>query len=443
MVKPRRAVAGLLCVGSEVLLVQRHVNAPAFPGYWACPGGKVEKDEAPPPVREKYCGLEAECLAALQRELQEELQIDLYTLPCSISRLGNVVTPASAPRRFDTDFFRIDLAEKPAITLDLHEHLGMRWDTPGTFWNEYLHGDLLCVAPLQRLLEQLTREPEARRVPDLSYRPGQDVGLDLVEPIHGLRILPLRSNTLPPATHTNAFILGNEPDHRVLVDPSPGTPDAYAQLTGFLNSWGRPGSIFLTHHHPDHHERSTQLAREYAIPMRMSPQTQQNIERRWGSAYFDDVSVQHVQDGDTLCHWLGHPVQAIAVPGHDNGHLALMPDTAQWMIVGDLYQGVGTVVIGKPEGNMRDYFASLQKVIDLSPKVTVPSHGVALPGVLQIKKTLAHRQQREDRIRELHEAGNDVDAILAIEYANVPVALWPLARMNIEGHLEKIAEERV
>lgn len=443
MVKPRRAVAGLLCVQGEVLLVQRHVNAPAFPGYWACPGGKVEKDESPPPAREDFCGLEAECLAALQRELHEELDIDIYRLPCKVSHLGNVVTPSSAPRRFDTDFFRIDLEQKPDITLDTHEHLCMRWAKPATFWQEYQRGDLLCVAPLQRLLECLTERPDASTVPDLSFRPGQEFGLDLVEPIHGLRILPLRSNTLPPATHTNAFILGDDISQSALVDPSPANAEVYAQLTGFLDSWGRPGCIFITHHHPDHHERSTQLAREFGLPMKMSAQTHENILRRWGSEHFNGVEVQFLEDGDVLCICLGHPVRVVAVPGHDNGHLALMPDSAQWMIVGDLYQGVGTVVIGKPEGSMRDYFNSLNKVIALQPKVTVPSHGVALPGTLQIEKTLAHRQQREDRIRALHDAGNDVDAILASEYASVPTALWPLARMNIEGHLEKIAEDRL
>ncbi len=443
MVKSRRAVAGLLCAQGEVLLVKRHVNAPAFPGYWACPGGKVEKHEAPPPAREAFCGLESETLAALQREFVEELGIDIYQLPCTISRLGNAVTPASSPRRFDTDFFRIDLAAKPDITLDTHEHLCMRWDSASTFWAEYLAGDLLCVAPLQRLLEQLSTQPDATMVPGLGHRPGRELGLDLVEPLHGLRILPLRSNTLPPATHTNCFILGDTPANTVLVDPSPGSPEVYAQLTGFLDSWGQPSSIFITHHHPDHHERAPQLARELGVPLQMSAATRANIDRRWGPSYLEGIDIQLLGDGDTLCTWKAQPVRLIAVPGHDNGHMALMPDSAHWMIVGDLYQGVGTVVIGRPEGNMGEYFASLRKVIALRPGVTVPSHGIALPGTLQVERTLQHRQQREDRIRSLHEQGHDVDAILAREYAQVPKALWPLARMNIEGHLEKIDAERM
>lgn len=380
-------------------------------------------------------------MSALQRELREELGIDIYALEARVSHLGNAVTPAYAPRRFDTEFFRIDLAQKPDLTLDRHEHAQQLWKPAAAFWAEFQAGELLCVAPLQRILETLSVHPEATEVTDLGQRPGQDVGLDLVEPIDGLRILPVRSNTLFPATHTNAFLLGDDPASRILVDPSPASDSIYQQLAQFLDSFGRPACILLTHHHPDHHERAPQLARLWDVPLLMSAATRANIERRWGADYLADARITRVEDGDTIGQWKGHAIRAIAVPGHDNGHLALMPDSRHWIIVGDLYQGVGSVVIGRPEGNMAEYFASLRKVIALNPRVTVPSHGMALPGVLQIERTLAHRQQRENRIRHLHQQGLDVDAILAREYANTPAALQPLARMNVEQHLEKIASE--
>lgn len=442
MKPPRRAVAGLLCANNKILLVQRHVNAPAFPGYWACPGGKVEPDEAPPPARTDFCGLEGDLIAALQRELHEELGIDIFALKCRVHRLGNALTPASSPRRFDTDFFRIDFDSMPEITLDRHEHQQMRWEDPRYFHDAYYQGELLCVAPLQRLLDALVQDYWAKSIPLIGHRPGQAFGLDLVEPIHGLRLLPLRSNTLIPATHTNAFLLGDSAEERILVDPSPANDKVYEQLTGFLGEWGAPARIFLSHHHPDHHERAPKLARELGIPVAMSAATRDNILRRWGAPYLEGIRVELVADGDVLCQTLGSPVSAIGVPGHDNGHLALMPESRQWMIVGDLYQGVGTVVIGKPEGNMSDYFASLRRVIELDPQVTVPSHGIALPGVLQVEKTLAHRQQRETRISQLRDDGLGVDDILASEYAQVPQPLWPLARMNIEAHLEKIDAEK-
>jgi len=56
----------------------------------------------------------------------------------------------------------------------------------------------------------------------------------------------------------------------------------------------------------------------------------------------------------------------------DEGQLALMPDNRAWCIVSDLIQGVGTVVIAAPEGNMKKYFESLERVIALDPAASPP-----------------------------------------------------------------------
>lgn len=441
MKAPIRAVAGLLCVGEDILLVRRNDGAPAFPGYWSCPGGKVEADEAPPPPRASYCGMPTEDIAALRRELLEELGWDMHQADCRLSLLGRAITPPNQARRFDTAFFRINLDAKPELQLDRREHSTMQWASASTFWQRYLDGDLLSVSPLQRLLEALNADPQATEVPLLGIRPGEEFGLLLVEPLHGLRIIPLRSHTLPPATHTNAFLLGDEGESRILVDPSPTDRAERERLEELLNLLGWPEALFLTHHHPDHHEQAPNIARNHGLPIYMSADTHSRLLQRWGAAYLEGVEVREVQEGDSLCRWKGQDVRAIAVPGHDAGQLALMPDGRGWMIVGDLYQGVGTVVIGQPEGNMGEYFSSLRKVIELAPAITVPSHGIALPGTLQIQRTLEHREQREARILQLHRQGLDVEAMLAQEYAQVPKALWPLARMNIEGHLQKLADE--
>lgn len=439
----RRAVAALFCVGDEVMLVRRQDHARAFPGYWACPGGKVEPDEALAPPRTAYCGLDMQLLGALARELNEELGFDLHLSKAEVYELGIATTPPGVGRRFETTFFRIDLASKPAFRLDLREHSHMRWASARTFWQEYLAGQLLCVSAQQQLLRTLAADPQAREVPDLGERPGQDQGLNLSEPICGLRILPLRSHTLPPATHTNAFLLGEPGCDLQLVDPSPGDADEYAKLKTFLQQWGRPQRLVLTHHHPDHHQHAPQLAREWNLPLAMSADTRQRIEQRWGPSYLAGVSTQILAEGDILCTSRGVEVNVIAVPGHDAGQLAFMPKDRCWMITGDLYQGVGTVVIAQPEGHMGTYFRTLKKVIQLGPAVTVPSHGMALPGTRQIRLTLEHRQKRESHIQALWAQGLDVEAILQQEYADVPRALWPLARCNIEAHLQKIREDRM
>ena len=148
-----------------------------------------------------------------------------------------------------------------------------------------------------------------------------------------------------------------------------------------------------------------------------------------------------VEDGQVLTRWLGQPVRALAVPGHDEGQLALMPENRAWCIVGDLIQGIGTVVIHKPEGHMGRYFASLQRLIDMAPAVIAPSHGIPMGTVHRLEETLRHRRMREDAVLELHRQRQTPQQMLRKIYGNLDPVLEPLALQNIEAHLEKLAEE--
>jgi glyoxylase-like metal-dependent hydrolase (beta-lactamase superfamily II) len=136
-------------------------------------------------------------------------------------------------------------------------------------------------------------------------------------------------------------------------------------------------------------------------------------------------------------------VRLLAVPGHDEGQLAPMPESRAWCIVGDLIQGIGTVVIAPPEGNMRKYFDSLKRIIELDPAVIIPSHGLALGGTHYLQQALRHREERETQIRTRHEAGMGEDQILAEVYQAIDPRLLPLARLNIRSHLAKLREDGV
>ncbi len=198
--------------------------------------------------------------------------------------------------------------------------------------------------------------------------------------------------------------------------------------------------IFLTHHHPDHHEHSVQMAKELKVPMQMSADTYQRLEKKY-PGYFAGVDVLLVKEGDILTDWLGRDVLVFEVPGHDEGQLALAPRDLSWFLAGDLFQGIGTVVIGDEEGNMTKYFQTLERIIQMSPKVLFPSHGIALGGVNILENTLEHRKLRENQVLHFHQEGHTVDQMLEKICEKVDVKLWPFARKNIEKHLEKLKVE--
>jgi len=102
---------------------------------------------------------------------------------------------------------------------------------------------------------------------------------------------------------------------------------------------------------------------------------------------------------------------------------------------------VGTVVVGGEEGNMKDYFESLKKVISLSPQCVIPSHGIALGGTNILQRTLEHRKLREKQILDLYLKQPDPSYILKTLYFDIPRHLHSYAMANIRSHLKKLEDE--
>ncbi|TAM09894.1 MAG: MBL fold metallo-hydrolase [Nevskiaceae bacterium] len=450
------AVTAAILVGDEILLVHRNPKLHAFAGYEAFAGGKVEAgDDAPcclacardsaqdsviPPRR----------VNALVREIREELGFDLVALEqagelTAFGEVGYALTPPIAPRRFSTWFYRLRLRHKPALTLNPPEHTAAGWATPAAWLARYAAGDLLLVPPTRFALQDLADNPETTQLSrmDAIGKPPTGGRFIEIQPLGGITILAVPSNTLPPAHHTNCFLIGDGTAEapRLLVDPSPKDDATLAALIAQVE--GRCDAVFITHHHPDHHERADALARRCNLPIWLSADTRTRIAIAHPH-FFDGIPVRELADGETLTRWLGHPVHVLAVPGHDAGQLALLPDNRAWCLVGDLIQGIGTVVIAPPEGDMARYFKTLEHVIALAPRVIFPSHGMALGGTHYLEAALAHRRLREGQILALHRSGKSEDEILAVVYAGTPPPLLPYARVNIRSHLTKLdAEQRL
>lgn len=440
----RDAVTAVLMQDGDLFLTRRQDRLAAFPGHHAFPGGKVDavEDETPFP-RGPAEGHPVRLLRALQRELVEELAFDLGAAlaedaVASIDVLGLALTPPLVPVRFSTHFFRIDLRQRPPFRLEVEELSDGEWAAPAEWLRRYERGELLLAPPTRAVIEELAADPDLHRI-DPQHFDFLGDGIPMFESLRGLRQFYVRSATLPPAEHTNCFLLGDEGAHRLLVDPSPRDEPEYERLCAQAGALGFD-EVFLTHHHPDHRQRADQLARRFGVPIGCSADTRSRIAAR-APRFFDGLEVRLHADGEVLTRWLGHPLRVLAVPGHDEGQLALMPDNRAWCLVGDLIQGIGTVVIAAPEGDMAKYFATLERVIALQPRVIVPSHGGALGGVFYLEQTLAHRRARETQIKRLIDSGLSVEATLAEVYRGLDPRLLPLARMNIESHLVKLRGE--
>ncbi|MAE16251.1 MAG: hypothetical protein CL911_02265 [Deltaproteobacteria bacterium] len=446
MSKVRDAVVAVLRVNDQICAIVRQSHLLSFPGYHSFPGGKVDRTDADTlPEAPGLEGLDPQQFNALCRELQEELCFDLIAglrdgTILRVQPLALALAPPFDFVRFRSQFYRIDLACKPDLTPDSGEIAELMWNTPNELLEHFRTGDALMVPPTRWLLEGLADNMDCGDLGDLSPKFDYDHEVPCMEVLHGLRTLHVPSQTLPPATRTNAFRIGDADAPQLLVDPSPESKDELTRLLQTLAS-DPPELVFLTHHHPDHHQFANVLARRLGLPVCISADSHGRIRAKHGFDYFDGVEVRLVGESDVMTRWHGEDVRVYSVPGHDEGQLALAPESLRWFIVGDLIQGVGTVVISAPEGDMAKYFCTLERVIDLNPDVIIPSHGIPMRSVHRLSVTLQHRRERELRILELHQSGHRNQAILETVYEGVDERLLPYAMRNIESHLVKLREE--
>ncbi len=438
------AVSVVLTCGAEVFVIERQYFLKSFPGYWAFPGGKVEADDRGDLSHPLLSGLPPRLWGALVRELQEELGIDVAALLArgevsSVHGLGVAVTPDFNPYRFATYFFRIHLAAKPTFIIDRNEARSALWVDPKLHMQRVDRGEILAVPPVVKVFRALAENIGLEEIADLNFQYDPQTQVPMIESLAGVRQFMPRSHTLPPASRTNCFHVGDSGAPQILIDPSPCDRTELELLFASLRDFSID-AVMLTHHHGDHHEHAPDLARHYNVPILMSEDSHQRL-LRIDPDYFSGIEVRHLTEGDVVSQWQGSPLRVVAVPGHDEGQLALMPDNRGWFLAGDLFQGIGTVVVGDEEGDMAKYMATLEKVIALSPAVIFPSHGIGLGSTFILQKTLEHRREREGQILRLHRGGKSEDEILRTLYSDIPAGLLPYARKNIRSHLVKILKE--
>lgn len=245
----------------------------------------------------------------------------------------------------------------------------------------------------------------------------------------GIRVLALRTPTLPPAAHTNVYLVGPDAGPVAVVDPGSPYPEQQAVLDRALEL-SPPCAVLLTHHHGDHIGGAQALADRWSVPIVAHEATARRLAGR--------VRVTEiVADGD-----VAYGALALATPGHADGHLCFAVGDAT--IAGDMVAGVGTILIDPSEGDMAVYLASLERLLARPQATLLPAHGPAIPdGHAKLREYLAHRLQREARVAAaLRDEPRTLADLVAEAYCDTPRMLWGLAERSLLAHLVKLARDR-
>lgn len=225
---------------------------------------------------------------------------------------------------------------------------------------------------------------------------------------------------------TNTYILGTGP--RFVVDPAVDDPEYLHAVT---DAAGEVAAVLITHRHPDHVGGVRALVQRSGAPV-----------RAFGDAPAGGMPVVPLRDGERLRAG-SVTVTAWHTPGHASDHVCfLLEDTAS-LLSGDCILGEGTAVIAPPDGDMRAYMQSLDKLKDLEIARIYPGHFRPLDGGRTIiEGYIAHRLDRERKIlAALRSEPQAVEDIVVSAYADTPVHLHPVARYSALAHLEKLASE--
>ncbi len=443
MVAPMRdAVAAIFHCQGKIFMIRRQNHLRVFPGYHAFPGGKIDADESDKEYEVDFLkGETPRVVRALCREIGEELSFDLEkAIEMKDVEEFDLLSITHAPEyllhRFRIYFYKIKLKSMPAFITADGEIAESMWLSPQEMLDIYDQGRALMVPATRRLVEGMAKNIDVKIMRDVGSKHNLDISVPFSRFMKDFFQAAPTSSALFPATRTNAFIIGDDDNGRILVDPSP--KDA-KELKKFLHTIKKCNitKILITHHHVDHSEHLSKIAISLGVPVLMTKITRDLLISANDRHFFTDLMVTLVKDGDRVAYWLDREVIVHDLSGHADGQIGLAASDMSWFVVGDLFQGIGTVVVE----DIVQYMNSLQKVIELKPKYIFPSHGMGLGGINLLQKIVEHRLMREEQILELHGKDMDIEHILKTIYFDTHPKLLPYARKNIEAHLAKLQNE--
>ena len=258
----------------------------------------------------------------------------------------------------------------------------------------------------------------------------------------GVSMLALRTPTLPPATHTNAYLVGT--GELVLVEPASPYPAEIAQASAWVEARLAEKqtlrAVLLTHHHADHIGGAEAMRAHFGVPIWAHERTAQRLA---GKVAIDRL----LADGERI--ELDGPtpmvLEAIHTPGHAPGHLCFYEPASRSLIAGDMVASVGTILVEPVDGDMQLYLASLRALAARQASQLLPAHGLPIEDpAARLAFYVQHRLNREAKILAALSACTapaSFDELVPVAYADTAPAAWSLARMVLEAHLIKLQRE--
>lgn len=232
---------------------------------------------------------------------------------------------------------------------------------------------------------------------------------------------------------TNTYLLGSE--QVAVLDPGPAEQshiDAILAAAGDRIRW-----IVCTHTHPDHSPAWQAIAEATGA---------QTLGGSPPDDMFQDKTFKPQRElkHDDVLQTPEFTLRAVHTPGHVGNHFCFFIEEQGMMFAGDHIMNGSTVVIIPPSGDMKDYIASLQLLLDYPLQTIAPGHGEVMDNPREIVEWLVnHRLQREAKVASnLQSLGrSSIDELVKAVYDDVDTSLHKMARLSLHAHLIKLQKD--
>jgi glyoxylase-like metal-dependent hydrolase (beta-lactamase superfamily II) len=231
---------------------------------------------------------------------------------------------------------------------------------------------------------------------------------------------------------TNTYLVGI--DEIAVIDPGPGDAshlDAIAGCGGDRIRW-----ILLTHTHEDHSPGAVGLKKLTGAEILAFGPGDGKGKVRLDGTLGDGAVIEATEFHLTALH----------TPGHASNHLCYLLNEERTLFTGDHIMQGSTVVIGPPDGDMAAYFASLEKLKSIRPRLRAiaPGHGHLIEDPMAtIDDYIEHRRAREKQVLDVLRSRGTATIAEIVEdiYTDVAPELHPVARRSVWAHLRKLADD--
>lgn len=486
--EPRDAAAILIVSDGEVLWARRNPAIKFLGGFHAFPGGKTDSNDHCIEVKNCIDSELSANIACAVREVFEEVGVlltrggdkltkgqraslhdDLISGRSSFAEIleqwglwidaddfiytGFWTTPQFSPVRFKTRFFIAQHPRKQVPYAAISELEKIEFIAPEAALERWRRSEVLITPPVLIHLQELARDGEigqnsAERLRILSRQ--TDGNIDYIELNPRTTCFPLRTKTLPPATHTNCFIVGSR--RFVVIDAATPFEDEQQKLFELVDrlivNGGECFAIVVSHLHNDHFGGEAALQRHLSdkfaidVPIAGHRITAEDLSGKVAfQRFLSDGEILYLADADGL----PFELDILHTPGHARGHLAFYDRELGFLLPSDNVVGTGTVVIAPPQGDMAAYLESLHRMRDLPGlRFLAGSHGAAVFDARgRIDQYIRHRLSRETQIAAILDSGIvEPESIARVVYPDLAPELFRLAIASVSAHLAKINDDR-